>query len=241
MLRLLVPRRSTEGLVAGGREHPLRRSCAGDARPSPIWPAAACGGQARFLAGLDALHAAGALHDFEPSKRDYIGGHGDAPILLVQGPPGTGKSYSTAFALFARLQGAMAAGRDFRVFLSCKTHAATDVLLDNVRPACKRCCADLPRAHPAIFGRYFDPRLLDVPLFRLRPRGDAARRRDRAAARTTEREPGEPKAVDAIQAARWCVVAATPGGIYGSSRTAGRRSCSATSSSTAWCSTRRRR
>ena len=46
-----------------------------------------------------------------PSKRDYIGGYGDAPTLLVQGPPGTGKSYATAFALFARLQGAMAADR----------------------------------------------------------------------------------------------------------------------------------
>ena len=50
-------------------------------------------------------------------------------MLLVQGPPRTGKSYSTAFALLARMQGAMAAGREFRALLSCKTHAATDVLL----------------------------------------------------------------------------------------------------------------
>ena len=61
-------------------------------------------GQARFLAGLEAMHPAGALHDFESSKRDYIGRHGGDPVLLVQGPPGTGKSYATAFALFARLK-----------------------------------------------------------------------------------------------------------------------------------------
>ena len=59
-------------------------------------------GQARFLAGLDAFHAAGHLHDFEPAKRENIGGHGRTPVLVVQGPPGTGKSYSTAFAVFAR-------------------------------------------------------------------------------------------------------------------------------------------
>ena len=42
-------------------------------------------------------------------KRAFIGGHAKTPVLLVQGPPGTGKSYSTAFAVFARLQGAMQA------------------------------------------------------------------------------------------------------------------------------------
>src|SRR5262249_6968332 len=33
------------------------------------WPAEAAAGQARFLEGLEAMHAAGALHPFEPSKR----------------------------------------------------------------------------------------------------------------------------------------------------------------------------
>ena len=50
------------------------------------------------MAGLESMHAAGALHAFEASKQDYIGRHGDDPLLLVQGPPGTGKSYATAFA-----------------------------------------------------------------------------------------------------------------------------------------------
>src|SRR5206468_1818476 len=36
-------------------------------------------GQARFLAGLYAFHAAGHLHDFEQDKRAYIGGHGRSP------------------------------------------------------------------------------------------------------------------------------------------------------------------
>ena len=44
--------------------------------------------------------------DFEPSKTAFIGTLGDAPLLLVQGPPGTGKSFTTAFAVLARMQGA---------------------------------------------------------------------------------------------------------------------------------------
>jgi hypothetical protein len=202
----------TEGLVAGGA-NPLYALLAGDARPSPLWPEAGAADQTRFLAGLDALHAAGALHDFEPSKREFIGGHGDSPLLLVQGPPGTGKSYATAFALFARLQGAMAADRDFRVVVSCKTHAATDVLLDNLVRV-QRLLRGLATTHPAIVAEYLDPRLLDVPLFRLRPRGEVP---DGVVAlpKDAERGSGQLKAVDAIQAARWGVVAATPGGIYG--------------------------
>lgn len=61
-------------------------------------------GQKTFMKGLEAFQKAGLLHDFEESKREFIGRHGTTPMLLVQGPPGTGKSYSTAFAIFARLQ-----------------------------------------------------------------------------------------------------------------------------------------
>ena len=39
------------------------------------WSEVAVAGQARFLAGLDALQEAGLLHGFEPGKRAYIGGH----------------------------------------------------------------------------------------------------------------------------------------------------------------------
>ena len=119
--------------------------------------------QARFLAGLDALHAAGALHGFEPGKREFIGSHGATPVLLVQGPPGTGKSYSTAFALLARMQGAMADRAPFRAFVSCKTHAATDVLLHKV-VVVQAELRLLSINHPEIFDRFIDRRLLEIPL-----------------------------------------------------------------------------
>lgn len=201
-----------EGLVAGGR-NTLYAVLAGEERPLPLWPEAGVEGQARFMAGLGALHAAGALHGFEPSKREFIAGHGSTPVLLVQGPPGTGKSYSTAFALFARLQGAMAADQDFRAFLSCKTHAATDVLLENVVRV-REMLRGFAVAHPEIFAAYFDARLLDVPLFRIRPRG-AVPAGVISLPRDGEREAGTPKAIDSIEASRWGVVAATPGGIRG--------------------------
>lgn len=120
-----------EELCAGGANTLAARLDYPDAAPA-AWSPEAAAAQQRFLAGLDALHDVGALHPFEPGKRDFIGAHGNTPTLLVQGPPGTGKSYSTAFALFARLQGAIAADQPFRAFVSCKTHAATNVLLDNI-------------------------------------------------------------------------------------------------------------
>ena len=178
-------------MVAGG-QNTLYAVLAGEERPLPLWPEAGAEGQARFMAGLDALHAAGALHGFEPSKRDFIGGHGSTPVLLVQGPPGTGKSYSTAFALFARLQGAMAADQDFRAFVSCKTHAATDVLLENVVKV-REMLRGFAASQPEIFAAYFDPRLLDVPLFRIRPRG-AVPAGVIPLPKDDEREPGTPKA-----------------------------------------------
>ena len=200
------------GLIDGG-ENTLYDILAGAERPDPDWPEAAAAGQARFLAGLDALHAAGKLHDFEASKREFIGEHGATPLLLVQGPPGTGKSYSTAFAILARIQGAMAANRDFRVLLSCKTHAATDVLLQNVAEA----QAELARrwtTHSQIMREFFDERLLHLPLYRLRPKGDVPAGvtplpSDKA------RSAGQPKAVARLQGQRWLVAAGTPGSVYG--------------------------
>src|SRR5262249_19780416 len=40
-------------------------------------------GQKAFLAGLDAFHKAGLLHDFEDGKREFIGAHARTPVLLV--------------------------------------------------------------------------------------------------------------------------------------------------------------
>ena len=170
-------------------------------------------GQARFLAGLDAFQAVGHLHDFEVSKRAYIGSYGRAPILLVQGPPGTGKSYSTAFAVFARIQGAMMAGEDCRVFAGCKTHAATDVLMNGVLQV-RGMLRDLREADPERFEEYFDPRLLDVPIYRIAPH-DPPPDGVILLIKDGEKARGEPKNADIVQGNRWAVVATTPGGVYG--------------------------
>lgn len=199
-----------EGAARG--HHALYDRLAGRAASPVVWPAAAAGGQARFLAGLEALHAAGALHAFEESKRAYIGGAGAEPILLVQGPPGTGKSYATAFAIFARLQGALAAGQECRVVVACKTHAATNVLLQNIREV-QMALGALALAQPAIFADHFDARLLTLPLFRLQPRAEPPPGVT-ALAREEEKPKGARRNADIVADARWCIVAATPGGIY---------------------------
>jgi hypothetical protein len=191
-----------DGLCAGEPNTLYDRLAAPAAAPAgPGLP-----GQERFLAGLDAFHAAGLLYGFEEAKREYIGRHGATPVLLVQGPPGTGKSFSTAFAVFARLQGAMEAGRGCRVFLSCKTHAATDVLVQKaveVRQELRR----LRQADPALFRTYFDARLLEVPLFRVAGRGEPP-------AGVEALPKAHPGNADALQRPRWCIAAITPGAVY---------------------------
>lgn len=169
-------------------------------------------GQAAFLAGLDAFHAAGHLHGFEPGKREFIGEHGRTPILLVQGPPGTGKSYSTAFAVFARLQAAMRDGRECRAFLSCKTHAATDVLVENVLGVRNK-LRELRDADPALFAAHFDTRLLDVPVYRVAPK-DVPPAGVISLGKDAEKESGEDKNADVIAGEKWAAVGVTPGGVY---------------------------
>ena len=114
-----VPQRLVRLLVRPGRQRAVRRAAERPVRPAGDAAAPGDGagspGQTAFLAGLDAFREAGLLHDFEIGKREFIGGHGRTPVLLVQGPPGTGKSYSAAFAVFARLQGAMKEERPYRV------------------------------------------------------------------------------------------------------------------------------
>ncbi|QDV37679.1 DEAD/DEAH box helicase [Tautonia plasticadhaerens] len=203
-------RQVVDGLCAGEPNALLDRL---EGRPPVAAAPASLPGQARFLAGLYAFHAADLLHDFEESKRAYIGAYGRTPLLLVQGPPGTGKSYSTAFALFARIQAAMEEGRDFRVFVGCKTHAATDVLMKELLGVRER-LGELRRSDPKRFKKYFDARLLDVPIDRVAPRdpppdGVTHLIKDNAKPR------GEPKNADIVLSDRWSLVALTPGGMYG--------------------------
>ena len=196
--------RADAGLMVGNALYDRVASTAATA--SVHWPAAAVEGQSRFLRGLEAMHAAGAVHDLEPSKREYIGSHGADPILLVQGPPGTGKSYATAFALFARLQGALAAGLDYRAFASCKTHAATDELLRNFLKV-RKLLHEMRAVQPALFAEYFDARLLKIPICRVAPR-DAVP--DGATVL-----PKEDKAnAWRLMQTRHFLAAVTPGGVY---------------------------
>lgn len=165
-------------------------------------------GLQRFLDGLSALHELGWLPAFEPGKQRLIGGMADAPIILVQGPPGTGKSFTTAYAILARLQAALDADRTCRVLMSCKTHAAVDVLLKNVVEAVEqlRQCALLDRA---VFDRYFDERLLSVATFRVAPKDHALP----GVVGLDRPRKGDAVALDRLRGQRVCVVAATPGGI----------------------------
>ncbi len=201
-----------EELCAGGDNTLFNRlEPVGAASAKANWPVAASEAQKRFLEGLDALGASDPKYRFEPSKRAYIGDHGDSPTILVQGPPGTGKSYASAFALLARMQGAMAAGLEWRAFVGCKTHAATDVLLDNICAVQEQLQA-IQSANPALFARYFDARLLESPIFRAGkteaapPRIPLPRKDDLAK--------GEPLGLDTIAAQSWCFVGTTPGGVY---------------------------
>jgi hypothetical protein len=170
-------------------------------------------GQEAFLAGLDAFRDAGLLHEFEDSKREYIGKHARTPVLLVQGPPGTGKSFCTAFAVFARLQGAMQEKVPYRVFLTCKTHAATDVLMKNVLEVQEK-LRELKKAAPKLFRQHFDPRILTVPLYRVAPNEQPP---DCVVplCKDAEKEKGEENNADVILGEQWAVVAVTPGGVYG--------------------------
>lgn len=193
----------------GGRPTPsvlYERLKGADTAP-PDWPAEAAAGQARFLSGLETMGEATGVFTFEASKRDYIGAGGDAPIVLVQGPPGTGKSYSTAFALLARLQGAMAAGRPYRVVVSCKTHAAIDVLLEKIAAAQRELAAWQAQA-PDLFARFFDARLLDAPIYRVDPKDTSPQ----GIITLSKDEPNPNRKL--FMQRHWAILGATPSAIY---------------------------
>jgi hypothetical protein len=201
----------TEGLINGG-QNLLFSIFTGTGPQSTPRAIAWTDSQQRFMAGLRALHAVGAMHQFEDAKQEFIGGHADAPLLLVQGPPGTGKSFSTAYALLARVQGALAADRDFRVFISCRTHAAIDVLIENVLKA-QLSLREIAKTHRAVFEQYFDRRLLDLPLFRYDPKGEPPAGIHPIPV-DNQRPAGTLTAYSTIRNERWVVVGLTPGSIY---------------------------
>ncbi|MGH2551414.1 MAG: DEAD/DEAH box helicase, partial [Thermomicrobiales bacterium] len=182
----------------------------GDDVPSVNWPVEAAQGQARFLAGIHAWIETGDLHSFEESKQRFIGELGDASTVLVQGPPGTGKSYTTAFAIWARIQGALTAGIPLRAMVSCKTHAATAVLLRNIADI-QSDLKLLSLRHRELFSTFFDERLLDVPVYRFDGREPAYPGIRPIYSKSHAANEGT-KATDVLMARDHLVVGMTPGG-----------------------------
>jgi hypothetical protein len=141
-------------------------------RPLPTWIEVEAAAQARFMTGLSRFGEFDPNPSrYEPAKQEFIGQHGDAPMMLVQGPPGTGKSTTTGWAVWSRIQGALASGREFRIAVACKTHQATDVLLEAILKAKAR-LNEIALQNPDFFDAYFDRDLLDVPVFRFDSRED---------------------------------------------------------------------
>lgn len=208
--------RVVQGLLAGGENELFRRVQPG-AGATVYWPAVAAEAQARFMAGLVAMHEVREARRFEESKRAYIGAHGDAPLMLVQGPPGTGKSFTTAFAILSRVQGALAAGIPYRVALGAKTHAATNVLLTNVIEAIA--ALDGMRAkQPALFREFFDARLLNIPCYRLK-----AREGEQPAGSIALQVGGDnPKPLQVLAGLPAAIVGSTPGGMYSAAKEEGK-------------------
>jgi superfamily I DNA and/or RNA helicase len=103
--------------------------------------------------------------------------------------------------------------RPYRVFLSCKTHAATDVLLKNVLDVQEK-LRGLRATDPKLFDRHFDARLLDVPLYRIAP-NDPPPDGVIALTKDAEKDNDEDYNADLIEEHEWAVVAVTPGGTYG--------------------------
>ena len=169
------------------------------------WPDEAASGQARFLEGLDAANLAGLLFELEPAKRPYLGQLGAKPIV-GPGTAGTGKSHTTAFAIFARMPGAMAAGRDFRVVASCRPTRP---------PTCcwPTCCAPREKLRhireraPELFAWFFDERLLEVPLYRIAPRGTVPEGM-LPLPKDEDREKGMPHSLKVLAGQRWAVAGA---------------------------------
>jgi hypothetical protein len=207
----IVPRHHVfyERLTGENIDGPERRS---------HWDENAQAGQMGFMRGLTAMGQAGLLPDLlgeemELAKRDLIKRFGEAPLLLVQGPPGTGKTTATALAILARVQGALAAGLPCRVLLSCKTHAATDVLLGKVLELQDRLWGVRDR-YPELFSRHFKPLLLTVPLLRLSPQTDPLPGIESLVKEHNKRRGRNPCNWDVVRGHSCCIAAGTPGGIY---------------------------
>lgn len=83
----------------------------------------------RFAALVD--HVEGKIR-LTSRQAEVVGQHLGDPLFLVQGPPGTGKSHTLAWAVLARAAASTAEGRPFRVAVTCKTHNAVNIVLEEI-------------------------------------------------------------------------------------------------------------
>ena len=193
--------------------------------PPGLWPLEASAGLAAFVEGLEAFAAAGIHHPIAGPTLEYIQDYALDDILLIQGPPGTGKSYTTAFALLARMHGAISARIPCRIAIVANTHAAVDVLMNKILDA-QRTLGRWRVQHPDMFDSLFDPDILNVKLFRLAAKTEESEGEDSISseplddaiillANATNTPKGTPLAHQIIaDAGDYVIAGGTPGGIY---------------------------
>ena len=250
-------RRSTARWRTAGSTRSTRARTSGTATGAARWSKGLCAGQPNVLydrlvharrrpatgpgrrarrrswPGWTPSRHAGQLHDFEAGKREFIGGHGTDAGPAGPGAAGHGQELLDRLRRLRPAPGGDAGEAGLTgCSLSCKTHAATDVLLKNVLEVREK-LRELRDADPELFARYFDARLLDVPLYRVAPNDpppdgvvhlvkDAEKEKGEDEER--RRDPGAP--LGRRRRSR-------PAASTGCSRRSGPRTSSATSSATA--------
>ena len=201
--------------IEGGLEHPFAAWLDGGMQLNPEWPPEAQAAQDLFFAGVLAFTEFAS----EPDKARYISGHSEDAVTLVQGPPGTGKSFTTAYAVLARIQGAMAAELPYVAAVSCVTHAATNVVLEKIAET-RESLAAMRRAAPERFAAYFDERLLAVPVIRWTDGEEWETAPIPFGCRRFVRKGESARVNELVNGARYAVVGGTPGKIRKLGRTA---------------------
>ena len=230
-----------EGLGAPAAQNTLYERLAGADRPLPLWPEAAARARRASWPGWTRSTRPGRSTGSSRASGSTSASHGgDA------GPARPGPARHRQELLDRPLRSSPGCRARWR---PAGTSASSSPARPTRRPTCcsrtwsavQEMLRGFAASQPEIFAAYFDPRLLDVPLFRDPAARRRSRRRDPAAKRR-RREPGSRRAVEMLIEAR--------GGASWRRRRAAStrlikeqwpRSCSGTTSATAWCWTRRRR
>jgi hypothetical protein len=104
--------------------------------------------------------------------------------------------------------------------VTCKTHAATDVLMENIIAAQNKLRA-WSVEYAQLFAQHFDARLLEAPVFRLGQKETL----DGAVPlpKKDDLEKGQPQAFNVVSDESWCFVATTPAGTRALLKEAGKK------------------